>query len=168
VSLGRRFTIRRFDFRLQRILWYKEQRERLAEIEQKQAAAALRVAEDQISGLQDQLGQTADVLHQQAGGTGLAVWLACYAQAVRIGTALEAAEARAAEARQNLREANSRRKQANIEVEGILTLRHKHAEAHRKAEQRAEQERGDELALGRWQAAKSGLFPIRGPRELMS
>lgn len=160
--------MRRFDFRLQRVLWYREQRERLAEIEQKQAAAALHVAEERINGLQDQLSQTAAVMHQQAGGTGTAVWLACYAQAARIGAALDAAEVNAAEARQNVHEANGRRKQASIEVEGILTLRHKHAEVHRKAELKAEQERGDELALGRWQAAKSGLFPIRGPRELMS
>jgi flagellar export protein FliJ len=153
--------VKRFEFPLQRVLWFKEQRERLAEIEQKQAAAALRVAEDEISGLQDQLGQTAAVLHQQAQGTGPAVWLACYAQAVRIGKALEAAETRAGEARQNLLEANSRRKQASIEVEGILTLRHKYAEAHRKAEQKVEQERGDELAVSRWQAARAGVFPIR-------
>jgi flagellar export protein FliJ len=146
--------VQRFEFRLERVLRYREQRERLAEIEQKQAAASLRASEDEIAALQDRLGQTARFLHRQAAGDNPAVWLACYAQAVRIGNALEAAEARAEEARHKLQEANLRRKEARIEVEGILTLRHKYAALHQKSQERAEQERGDELAVWRWQAAK--------------
>src|SRR4029077_12758307 len=127
-------VVKRFEFKLERVLRYKEQRERLAEIRQKQAAAALKMIQDEIAGLEGRLKTTAAIMEKQLGDMGVTAWLACHAQAVRIGKRIEAAESRAHQARLDLLEANARRKQATIEVEGILTLRHKEWQAHRRAE----------------------------------
>jgi flagellar export protein FliJ len=173
--------MRRFEFKLERVLRYKQQRERLAEIRQKQAAAALKLVRDEIARLEGQLKTTAAIMEQQLGEMGVTSWLACHAQAVRIGKAIETAEARANQARLDLLEANARRQQATIEVEGILTLRHKEWQAHRRAAERQEQQRGDELAVRRWQMARragstggvttsgpAGGRPACGPQEIGS
>ena len=161
--------MKRFEFKLERVLHFKQQREKMAEVQQKKAAAALKTVEDEIAVLQDRLAETAAVLESRAAGAPeLATWLACYAQAGRIGKALEAAEARAQKARRYLLEANAQRRQAAIEAEGILTLRRQQWQVHQKLRRREEQERGDELALRRWQASRDDAAAEAGNEGIVS
>lgn len=143
--------MKRFEFRLERVLRYREKREKIAELRQKQAVAALKLVEDEINALQDHLRQTSSALERQLGGTAsLSTWVASYAQAGRISKALEAAEGRAEQARQAVLEANARRRQAATEVEVIRSYRARQWHAHRVVQNRHEQERSDELALRSW------------------
>jgi flagellar export protein FliJ len=146
--------MQRFEFKLERVLRFKQLREKAAEIRQKKSAAALKGVLDDITTLQDHLGQTAQTVEQKlAEGAALSLssWLACYAQAIRIGKAIEDAEKKADQAKQVLLEANAQRKQAAIEVEGVLTLRKRQWEIYQRMKNRQEQERSDEFALRRWQ-----------------
>jgi flagellar export protein FliJ len=155
--------MKRFHFRLERVLSVKEQRERLAEIRQQQAQARLEEARAECARIEEQLTRTtanASVKLREAAALG--TWQAHYAQAVVLGELLAAGQRQADAAEAQLQEANRLRIQASLEVEALRALRAREWQSYRKEAARQQQNNLDELGLQRWLAAR-GAGPFGSP-----
>ena len=146
--------MKRFEFSLERLLKVKRQRERLAELEQQRARAAVDAARAQVEELRGQLARVADGL---GGFVGQAVnpqqWATSYELSERIGRSIQAAEADVEKAEERLWEAQQERAQIATEVEALATLRQQQWDQYKQEVQKANQEQLDELGLRRWMAA---------------
>jgi len=148
--------MQRFQFGLDKVLKFKERREWLAQIRQKQKAAAVQAAQAVEGELQDQLNLTCLRLQEKLGKPQDAtMWMAVYAQSVRLEQALQSAKQKVEVASQELDEAAALRKQAAIEVEMLLSLRQKKWQEYRGDCQKAAQAQLDDMGLQRWIAAKA-------------
>jgi flagellar export protein FliJ len=159
--------VKRFQFRLERVLSVKEQRERLAEMRQRQAQARREEALAECARIEEQLAQTtASASVKLRAAAILGTWQAHYEQAVALGELLAAAQRRADEAEEQLQEANRLRIQASLEVEALRTLRAREWQSYQKEAARQRQNNLDELGLRRWLAARAtGPFGSRDAPE---
>jgi len=155
--------VKRFQFRLERVLKLKEQRERLAELRQQQARLAVEKARARVAALQEELTGAATVMRGKMGrATTTGEWLAGADHSARLGKALEAAEADVLKTEQDLRVAAAERTRIATEVEALLHLRKEAWQAHSEETRQAEQERLDELGMRRWKANRTaGGFAAR-------
>lgn len=148
--------MKRFQFRLERVLALKEQRERLAEIRQQQARARWEEARAECDRIEEQLARmaakTAEKLREAAT---LGTWQAHYVQATHLDILLTAAQRRLDEAEKLLQEMNRLRIQAAQEVETLRLLRAKEWQEYRKDAARQQQNKLDELGLQRWLAGRA-------------
>ncbi len=152
--------MRRFEFRLERVLKLKKQREWLAELRQKQARVALDAARAEVAFLNEQVARSAAVLAAGlATAAGDASWLARQQQALALGPLLELAEAKARQADGKYQETSAARTQIAAEVEALLHLRGQEWQAHRLAVLRAEQEQLDEVGMRRWRGERGASAP---------
>lgn len=155
--------MKRFQFRLQRVLSLKEQRERIAEMRQQQARARWEEARVECAQIEEQLTRTAasaaERLRQAAA---LGTWQAHYERAANLSELLAQAQQRVVQAEKLLQEANRLRIQAALEVETLRDLRAKEWELYRKQAAQQQQNRLDELGLQRWLAARDA-GPFRSP-----
>src|SRR2546422_8526661 len=116
--------MKRFHFRLERVLKLKQQRERQAELRQQQARLMLENAKANVAVLTDRLIQNAAALEAQIGNLVQPdSWIAGYQYLAQIGQALELAEVKARRAGEGVREADALRARIAIEVEALLYLR---------------------------------------------
>lgn len=144
--------MKRFQFRLERVLRLKEQRERLAELRQQQARLAVEAARARVSLLQEELTRAARSLQDKVGRAAASgEWVAGAEHTARLGKALGAAEADVRRADEDLRAAAVERTRVATEVEALLHLRQEAWQVHHEEAQRDEQERLDELGMRRWQ-----------------
>jgi hypothetical protein len=149
--------LQRFEFRLERVLKLKKQREWLAELRQKQARAALDAARAEVAVIAEQIARSAAALEAGlAGAARDASWLARQEQSLRLRPLLELAEARARQADVNYQQASAARAQAATEVEALLHLRRQEWQAHRLAVLKARQEQLDEVGMRLWRAGQGG------------
>jgi flagellar export protein FliJ len=147
--------VKRFIFRLDKVLQVKEQRQRLAELRQQQARLAVDKVRAEIATLTGQLQAASSALETQIGRSVEAgAWTGCYEHSTRVGNALRAAEAMLMNALAELETASSLRTKITQEVEALLTLREQQWHAHRDEAAAQQQDQLDELALSRWQAAR--------------
>ncbi len=149
--------MQRFEFRLERVLKLKKQREWLAEVRQKQARAALDAARAAVAVLHDQVARSAAAL--AAGLAGAAedpAWLARQQQALRLGPVIELAESKARQADVQYQEASAARTRIATEVEALLHLRGQEWQVHRLAVLKAQQEQLDEVGMRLWRAGSDG------------
>ena len=152
--------MKRFLFRLERVLKLKQQRERLAELRQQQARQLVEAARAEVSRLTEQLQQTAGALRGKgAGPVPAGTWIAHYVHSAQLGQALESAEVHVQRALQRLQEAAAQRTKIAQEVEALQHLRGQQWQEHSQDMMRAEQVRLDELGMRRWTAA-----PLAGGR----
>ena len=148
--------MKRFHFRLQRVLSLKEQRERLAEMRQQQARVRRDEAQAECVRIEQQLAMTtANAARRLREAAALGTWQAHYEQAAALGEMLAAAQQRVVEAEKLLQEANCLRIQAALEVETLRDLRAREWQDYRKQAARQRQNNLDELGLQRWLAARS-------------
>lgn len=158
--------MKRFLFRLERVLKLKQQRERLAELRQQQARQLVEAARAEVSRLTEQLRQTAGALHGKAAGPVAAdTWIAHYVHSARLGQALESAEVHVQRALQRLQEAAAQRTKIAQEVEALQHLRDQQWEEHRQDMLRSEQIRLDELGMRRWTGGQVATGRGDLPRE---
>ncbi|MBA4065306.1 MAG: flagellar export protein FliJ [Isosphaera sp.] len=147
--------MKRFEFSLDRLLTIKRQLEKLAELEQQRAAAAVERAREKLRGLREQLARVSE---RFAAAVGSAMtpqqWGSASDLAERLGDGIRAAEDEAAAAERKLAAAAQERAQVATEVEALATLRRQQWDRWRQEAQRADQDRLDELGLRRWQAAR--------------
>lgn len=149
--------MQRFEFRLERVLKLKKQREWLAELRQKQARAALDAARAEAAAIHEQIARSAaDLAARLARAAEDASWLARHQQALRLGPLLELAEAKARQADVQYRETSAARTQIATEVEALLHLRRQEWHAHRLAVLKAQQEQLDEVGMRQWRAGQDG------------
>jgi flagellar FliJ protein len=147
--------VKRFTFRLERILKLKKQRQRLAELAQLQAAAVLEQAQKEEAALQEQLARNAAVLAAQVGRpVDTAAWLTHYSHAGQLGKSLDQAEANIQAAAKKLQEAAARLTQISTEVEVLLSLRRQYWEEFLQETGREEQKALDELVIERWRGSE--------------
>jgi flagellar export protein FliJ len=147
--------VKRFEFRLERVLRLKRQRTRLAELQQKRARLAVEAIEARIVAIRADLARDALGLEAKVGRPlPVGAWQSVQARAARLGRDLVAAEADLRKAVEELERAAAARARAATEEEALLYLRRHAEEVHREAAARAEQVRLDELGLRRWQAAR--------------
>jgi flagellar export protein FliJ len=143
--------VKRFVFTLEQVLRLKRQREGLAEMLLARAHADVRLARDRAADLRGQLDRVADGLAAAVGRPVVpADWAARADRAAHVGRAVEAADRAVVDALGRVDEAARRRAALAVEVEALKTLRHGQWERYRQDARRAEQERLDELSLGRW------------------
>jgi flagellar export protein FliJ len=146
--------VKRFEFRLERVLRLKAQRARLAELCQRRARLAVDAAEARVAALNAELVRNAVGLGEKVGrALPIGAWQDVQTRANLLGRQLTAAEADLRRVAGELEHAAAARAQAVAEEEALLFLRRTAEEAHREAEARAEQVRLDELSLLRWRAA---------------
>ncbi len=158
--------MKRFRFRLQRVLKLKQQRERLAELRQLQARRALEAIRAEAARLRERLGQTAGALGGKLGAPiPAAAWVAYYEHSAQLGQAIEAAEARAERAARTLQEAAAQHAEIAREVESLLSLRRSQWELYLQDAARVEQTRLDELGMRGWTSAQLGGGPEAPARE---
>jgi flagellar export protein FliJ len=149
--------VQRFEFRLERVLKLKKQREWLAELHQKQARAALDVARAELAVVHEQIAHSAALLQAGLAAAGCdALWLSRHQQVLRLAPRLELAEAKLQQADVKYREASAARTQIATEVEALEHLRQEEAQTHRLAVLRAQQEQLDEVGMRLWRAGQDG------------
>jgi flagellar biosynthesis chaperone FliJ len=149
--------VQRFEFRLERVLKLKKQREWLAELRQKQARAALDMARAEVAAIHDQIAQSAAVLEAGlAAAARDASWLSRHQQSLRLGRLLELAEDKARQADVKYQEASAARTQIATEVEALQHLRQQEWHTHRLSVLRAQQEQLDEVGMRLWRAGQDG------------
>jgi flagellar export protein FliJ len=144
--------VRRFEFRLERVLKVKQQRQRLAELQQQQARARVETARSVVATLQGEIRETAAAVQRNLGGAQL--WLALYERTRILGQALQVAEVKVQQAEAELSEADARRRQIATEVEALLNLRQQQWQRYCQEVARVQQEQLDELGLRQWLAAQ--------------
>lgn len=143
--------MKRFHFRLERVLSLKKQRERLAEIRQQQARALWEAARAECVRIEEELARTAaNTTEKLREAAALGTWQVHYEQTARLGELLTAAQKRLDEAEKLLQETNRLRIQATQEVEMLRDLRAKEWHNYRKETARQQQNKLDELGLQRW------------------
>lgn len=159
--------MKRFYFRLQRVLSLKEQRERMAELRQQQARAGLEAIRAECIHIEDEMQRLAtDAAARLRESATLGTWQAHYEQAAFLSDVLTAAQRRAAEAEAQLQEANRLRIQASLEVEALRSLRTREWQDYRKEAARQQQNNLDELGLQRWRANRAaGPLASPDPRQ---
>ncbi|HZT82338.1 MAG TPA: flagellar export protein FliJ [Gemmataceae bacterium] len=156
--------MKRFQFRLERLLRLKEQRKRQAELAQAQARQALDRARAEVASLLGQLAAAAEECARRVGRPLPAgEWLLRQDHVGRLRAALDAAEEGVRQAERNLAEADARRARAALEVEALTRLRQRQWEAWRRDADRAEQGQADELGMRRWQAGAEALAGGQSP-----
>ena len=146
--------MKRFEFRLERVLKVKQQRQRLAELRQQQARARLNAAQAVVAALQGEIRETAAAVERSVGANGRQLWMALYERSRILGQALEAAEVKVQQAQEELSKADAWRRQIATEVEALLNLRQQQWQGYCQEVARAQQEQLDELGLRRWLAAQ--------------
>jgi flagellar export protein FliJ len=148
--------MKRFHFELERVLKFKQRREQLAEVQQKQAAAALQAAQAETLALGEQLTRACLTLQQKLGKPQDATtWMAVYLQSARLQQALQTAGTKVKQAAHDFDVAAAARKQAAMEVEALLTLRQRKWQEHRRDVQQTVQEQLDDVSLRRWLGSRA-------------
>jgi flagellar biosynthesis chaperone FliJ len=146
--------VQRFEFRLERVLKLKKQRQWLAELQLKQARAALDAARAEVAALHELVARSAVAL--AAGLSGDAAWLTRQQQALRLAPLIERAEGKAREADVKYQKAGAERTQIATEVEALLHLRGEEWREYRLGVLRAQQEQLDEVGMRLWRAGQDG------------
>lgn len=142
--------MKRFHFRLQRLLRLNQQKERQAELRQLQARGVWEAAGRDVDSLLDGLVRSAAAVESRIGRPiETDCWTAQYQHMTQLRLALDAAETSAQRAKTALDEANGFRRIAAAEVEALRFLREQQWQQHREESARAEQERLDEMWLRR-------------------
>jgi flagellar export protein FliJ len=152
--------MKRFQFRLERVLSLKERHERLAEMRQQQARAQWDAARAECIRIEEELAQTtASAAQRLRQAAALGTWQAHYEQAAALDDLFAAAQRRVVEAEKLLQEANRLRIQASLEVETLRDLRAREWREYREQVARHRQNNLDELGLQRWlKAREAGPF----------
>jgi flagellar export protein FliJ len=152
--------MKRYEFRLQRILRLKQQRERQAELGQQKATLTLEKARAEAALLAGRLAETAEAIERQIGrSVPPDSWMARYHHAAQIGRALQGAELRVRHAEQRLRDAAVKRAAISIEVEALRTLERQQWDEHVDDANRRAQDDLDEIGLRRWKTAGASSEP---------
>jgi flagellar export protein FliJ len=156
--------VRRFHFRLERVLRLKQQRQHLAELRLQQARLTLDAAQARVRALEVQLALAAEVVREQMtmGPTSSGAWLAANAHTAHLSRSIQDAVAKVEKAEQDMQVAAAIRVQRAVEAEALLHLRDNAWEEHREESMAGEQRRLDEEGLRRWQAHR-GQGPSAEP-----
>lgn len=149
--------MQRFRFKLEQVLRHKERRERLAEMRQWRALAALRTQEQALAKLQARWRNAGAALPSDPhAALDVARWLAQLRAAERLARDLAAATLRVHEAAVAFENATAQRRQQALEAEALRQLRHRQHERYLEQAAKAEQRFLDEEGMRRWRDSRAG------------
>ena len=155
--------MQRFQFRLERVLHLKQQREKLGELRVQKARLTVEEARRRVRLLEEELATIAGDLH--GGRVAAAEWPAAFAHSAVLGKKITAAAAEVAQAERLLQEAMAEHVRLSQEVETLLHLRRSAWQAHKDEAALVEQQSMDEMSMRRWQASSAGAFALPRPPE---
>lgn len=143
--------MQRFSFPLERVLKYKERRERLAEMRQMQAVALLQARERVVEGLKEQWANAGAALPGGSQGPlDVAAWIAHVHHVQRLARELAGAESQVRDAVRAVEIAADQRKLRAREAEALRQLRRRREELHMEQMAAAEQRFLDGEGIQRW------------------
>ncbi|MBW3543288.1 MAG: flagellar FliJ family protein [Planctomycetes bacterium] len=149
--------MKRFEFRLERMLKFQRQRERQAELHQQEARLELAVAESQVAAMAERLLETAASISEQTVRPGVQhARPTGFEHLVQVEQTLEAARTRVRAAQGHLDRATQERVGAATEAEALNLLRERSWNEHRKEVNRAQQVKLDDTALRQWSTGAGG------------
>jgi flagellar export protein FliJ len=145
-------VVKRFRFRLERVLKLRQQRRRVAELALKQAALILQQARAVVSALKEDLRKKAESLETEIGSEMSAgAWLVHCEHAAQLERSLMVAENREQFAVDKVRDSAAVCTRLSAEVEALESLRRQQWQQHREGSQAEYQREMDALALIRWE-----------------
>lgn len=148
--------MKRFQFRLERILRLKRQRERQAELRQGQARAAADNAHANCTAIERQLAQqAAELSARPVRGMTPELQIAGAACLAQIQQQLNLALNQARKADMALAEANQARAKCHRDVQSIELLRNNAVDSHRRDTAYEHQSQLDDLSIQRWRQLAS-------------
>ena len=142
--------MKKFQFRLQRLLWYHQQRQKLAEVTLQQAAIQREAAFAEVQDVQQQIERACRLPEQVGRLVDLSARQNVVAHLQTLDRTLTAAEEKLKLTDQRLREANQVRTEITKNVEGLLHLRVQQQEEHRDEVSRQQQIVLDEVVMRQW------------------
>ena len=146
----RRSLLKKFQFRLQRLLWYHQQRQKQAEVQLQQAAMQREAAAAELRDVQEQL-EAACQLPERAGQlVDLCARQNVVAHLQVLGRTVTAAQEKLKLAEQRVREADRVRTQITKDVEGLLHLRAVQQAEHHDEVAHQQQIVLDEVVMRQW------------------
>lgn len=142
--------MKKFQFRLQKLLWYHQQRQKQAEVRLKQASLQRDAAQSAVTALEDAM-QTLCRRPESAGQlVSVAARLALVAHLQVLQRDLTAANEKLKVAEQHVREADLARTQITRDVEGLVQLRAQQLAEYHDEMARQQQILLDEVVMRQW------------------
>lgn len=142
--------MKRFQFRLERLLRLRQQKDRQAEARQQTARQAWESAQAQADALLARLVESASAVEARIGhAIETDRWVARFQHMTQVRAALDTAQQNARRAMTTLEAANDLRKVTAAEVDSLQQLREQQWHQHRRETTQAEQRLLDDLYLHR-------------------
>lgn len=142
--------MKKFQFRLQKLLWYHQQRQKQAEVRLRQAFMERDAALTERGKVEQEIERTCQ-LHEQPGGLiNVSMRQNVAAHLQLLSRTLTAAEENLKLMDQRLREANEALTEVTKDVEGLLHLRAQQLQEHRDEVNRQQQIVLDEVVMRQW------------------
>jgi len=149
--------MRRFEFALESVLRYRRQRERMAELQEMQARAALATATRVLAEREETIARLGEEMAREVGHAApVAEWAGRFERSAQAAQMLRLAEVELEVRERDLREAIRERARLGTEVEALAVLRREAWQAHRYEAARREQALRDERALPRQRTERGG------------
>lgn len=142
--------MKKFQFRLQRLLWYHQQRQKQAEVHLQQAVMQREAASAELAIVQRQIERTCQRPEQAGRLVDIAARQNSAEFLQTLGRTLTAAQEKLQKTDQRLREANQVRTQITKEVEGLLHLQAQQQAEHSEEVDRQHQIVLDEVVMRQW------------------
>ncbi|MBS0202390.1 MAG: hypothetical protein JSS49_05775 [Planctomycetes bacterium] len=142
--------MKKFQFRLQRLLWYHQQRQKQAEVELQQVAMQRELALADVQGIRRQIELACQLPEQVGQVINLSARQNVAGHLQELGRVLTAAQEKLQAREQRLREASQVCTQITKDVEGLLHLRVQQLEEHREEASRQHQIVLDEVVMRQW------------------
>lgn len=142
--------MKKFQFRLQRLLWYHQQRRKQAEVKLQQAAMQREVAATAVVEMQRTIERACQLPERVGQVVSLSARLTVAAHLEELQKALRTAQENLQKADQRLREATEVCTQITKDVEGLLHLRVQQLAEHTDEVARQQQIVLDEVVMRRW------------------
>lgn len=143
--------MKRFEFRLERVLKVKQQRQWLVDLQMKRARAKVEAARAEAAVLQNRMRTEAEALAAKIGTViDPGVWTAHYEVSRVLSLSIDTAEGKVRQATQEFQQIGALRRQIATEVEALLSLRQRDWEIYRQDLLREQQGQLDEIGLRRW------------------
>lgn len=149
--------MKKFQFRLQRLLWYHQQRQKQADVQLQQAAWQRDMADEGVLAVHRQIASECQLLDQHSLTADISVRQNAMLHLDRLDRDLTAAREKLKLADQRLRETQKVRADITQEVEALVHLRSQQQMEHRDEVARLQQIVLDEVVMRQWSMRDSDL-----------
>jgi flagellar export protein FliJ len=142
--------VKKFEFRLQRLLWYHQQKKKQAEVLLQQAVTQREAASAEVDSIHKQIERACQLPEKIGGLIDVAARQSMAAHLQALGRTLTAAQEKLQKTEVRLREANQVCMQIEKDVEGLLHLRAQQFEEYQDGIAHQQQIALDEVVMRQW------------------